>query len=77
MVPLDILQNHLSLISSHISDATEALENGDDSIIEANLTDIGEIVEELQDYLPKNLAAEIEAKEMGMDSMVEEIADDM
>jgi hypothetical protein len=77
MIPVDILQNHLILISHHIEDGLEALENGDDSIIEASLTDINEIVDELKDYLPKELATEVEAKEMGMSSRVEEIAKDV
>ena len=77
MIPADILQNLLLLIERHVSDCLEALEIGDDSIIEAGLTDINEMVEELKDYLPEDLAMEIEAKEMGMDSRVEEIARDM
>ena len=77
MIPADVLQNDLILISHHVDDALEALEDGDDSVVEASLTDINEIVDELKAYLPKELAAEIEAKEMGMDSMVEEIARDV
>ncbi|MCK9557022.1 MAG: hypothetical protein M0R50_03145 [Candidatus Cloacimonetes bacterium] len=77
MIPLDVLQNHLILISHHVEDAFEALEDGDDSVVEASLRDINEIVDELKDYFPEDLALEVEAKEMGMDSRVEEIADDM
>ena len=77
MIPADILQNHLLLIERHVIDCLEALETGDDAIIEAGLTDINEMVEELKDYLPEDLAMEVEAKEMGMDSRVEEIARDM
>jgi len=77
MIPADVLQNHLILIAHHVDDALEALENGDDSIVEASLEDIREIVEELKAYLPKNLALEVEAKEMGMDSLIEEISQDM
>jgi hypothetical protein len=77
MIPVDVLQNDLILISHHVDDALEALEDGDDSVVEASLTDINEIVDELKAYLPKELAMEIEAKEMGMNSMVEEIARDM
>ena len=77
MIPVDILQNHLLLIERHVGDCLEALETGDDSIIEAGLTDINEMVEELKDYLPDDLAMEIEVKEMGMNSRVEEIARDM
>jgi hypothetical protein len=77
MIPADVLQNDLILISHHVDDALEALEDGDDSVVEASLTDINEIVDELKAYLPKELAVEIEAKEMGMDSMVEEIARDV
>jgi len=77
MIPADILQNDLILISQHVNDALEALEGGDDAVVEASLTDINEIVDELKAYIPKELALEIEAKEMGMDSMVEEIAKDV
>ena len=77
MIPADILQNNLILIEQHVEEALEALENGDDSIIEASLSDIREMTDELKAYLPKNLALEIEAKEMGMDSLVEDIARDM
>jgi len=77
MIPADILQNDLILISHHVNDALEALEGGDDTVVEASLTDINEIIDELKAYLPKELAVEIEAKEMGMDSMVEEIAKDV
>lgn len=52
----DVLQNHLILISHHVNDALEALESGDDSIVEASLTDINEIVDELKEYLPEDLA---------------------
>jgi hypothetical protein len=77
MIPLDVLQNNLILISHHTSDALQALEDGDDSVVEASLTDIQETVDDLKAYLPKELSREIEAKEMGMDSLVEEIARDM
>ena len=77
MIPADLLQNHLLLASQHISEAMEALENGDDAIVEASLADINVIVEELREYLPEDLAFEVEAKEMGMDSRVEEIAENM
>lgn len=77
MIPVDVLQNDLILISNHVDDALEALEDGDDSVVEASLTDIKEIVGELKSYIPKELAIEIEAKEMGMGSMVEEIAKDV
>jgi hypothetical protein len=74
MIAADVLQNHLILISHHVNDALEALENGEDTIVEASLTDIGELVDELKSYLPESLALEVEAKEMGMQSRVEEIA---
>jgi hypothetical protein len=77
VIPVDVLQNDLILISNHVDDALEALEDGDDSVVEASLTDIKEIVGELKSYIPKELAIEIEAKEMGMGSMVEEIAKDV
>jgi hypothetical protein len=77
MIPLDVLQNNLILISHHAGDALQALEDGDDTVVEASLTDIQETVDELKAYLPKDLSREIEAKEMGMDSLVEEIARDM
>lgn len=77
MIPADTLQNHLILIEQHVEEALEALENSDDSIIEASLEDIRDMVDELKSYLPKNLAMEIEAKEMGIDSRVEEIAEDV
>ena len=77
MIPVDVLQNDLILVSNHVDDALEALEDGDDSVVEASLTDIKEIVGELKSYIPKELAIEIEAKEMGMGSMVEEIAKDV
>ena len=64
MIPADVLQNHLLLIEHHVNDCLEALETGDDSIVEASLTDINEIIDELKDYLPKELATEVEAKEM-------------
>jgi len=74
MIAADVLQNHLILMSHHVNDAMEALENGEDTIVEASLKDIGEIVDELKSFLPKNLFLEAEAKEMGMQSQVEEIA---
>lgn len=77
MIPLDELQNHLILLSHHIDDAREALEDGDDTIIEASLDDMEEIIGELKAYLPEGLAQEVEAKEMGMDSNMEEIAKDV
>jgi hypothetical protein len=77
MIPLDELQNHLILLSHHIDDVREALEDGDDTIIEASLDDMEEIIGELKAYLPEGLAREVEAKEMGMDSNVEEIAKDV
>jgi hypothetical protein len=74
MIAADVLQNHLILMSHHVNDAMEALENGEDTIVEASLKDIGEIVDELKSFLPKSLFLEAEAKEMGMRSQVEEIA---
>lgn len=74
MIAADVLQNHLILISHHVNDALEALENGEDTIVEASLTDIGELVSELKSFLPESLSLEVEAKEMGMQSRVEEIA---
>ena len=77
MIPADVLHDNLLLLEHHIADAQEALEEGDNDVLEASLTDMQEIVEELETYLPKNLAIEIEAKEMGMSSSVEEIARNM
>ena len=77
MIPADVLQNNLILIAHHVNDALEALESGDDSIVEASLVDINEMVDELKAYLPKELAMEVEAKEMGMDSLVDEMSTDV
>ena len=78
MIPADVLQNHLILIAHHVDDALEALEDGDDTIVEASLEDIREIVGELKAYLPKDLALEVEAMSMGMDSsLIEEISRDI
>jgi hypothetical protein len=77
MIPADVLQNSLILIEQHVDDCTEALEEGDDSVLEAGLTEMREIIDELKAYMPASLAMEIEAKEMGMDSNMEEIAKDV
>lgn len=78
MIPADVLQNNLILIAHHVDDALEALDDGDDTIVEASLKDIGEMVDELKAYLPKELALEVEAKEMGMkSSLIETISRDM
>ena len=77
MIPANILHDNLLLLAHHVDDAQEALEEGDDAVIEDSLTDMKEIIEELVSYLPKNLAIELEAQEMGLSSRVEEIARNM
>ena len=77
MIPADVLQNSLILIEQRVDDCIEAVEDGDDSVLEAGLSEMREVIEELKSYMPASLAAEIEAKEMGMDSNVEEIAKDV
>lgn len=53
MITADELQNTLLLIEHQIGGALEALEAGEDEIVEATLKDIKEATVELRSYLPE------------------------
>ena len=56
MITADELQNNLLLVDHHVDDALEAIETGDDDIVEASLNDIKEVTAELRSYLPERYA---------------------
>lgn len=53
MITADELQNNLLLIDHHVDDAVEAIEAGEDEIVEAIIKNIKEVTAELRGYLPE------------------------
>ena len=77
MIPANVLFENLVLLEHHIGDAQEAMEEGDNDVLDASLSDMHDIIDELKSYLPKGLALEVEAREMGIPDDMEEIARNM
>ena len=75
MITADELQNSLLLIDHHVEDALEAMEVGEDEIIEASLQDIKEVTAELRTYLPERYALALSEPNEDIGSIADEVED--
>ena len=75
MITADELQNNLLLIDHHINDALEAIEAGEDDIVDASLRDIKEVTAELRSYLPERYAATLDEPDQDIGDIADEVED--
>lgn len=74
MITADELQSNLQLIDHHVDSVCEALEVGEDDIIEASLEGIKELTAELRSYLPERYALTVQPDE-NIDTIADGVED--
>ena len=73
MITAAELQNSLLLIDQHVDGVIEAIEVGEDDIVEATLRDIKEVTADLRSYLPERYARAGGPNEQDIGSIADEL----